>query len=62
MRLITASFLFCAICEFFFVSLEKDKNQKIFAFAYLPLMNNDGTALQDSCHDLAIYKVCIYNA
>eukprot|EP00795_Rhopilema_esculentum_P012407 gene12407-3070_t len=35
---------------------EKDKNQKIFAFAYLPLMNNDGTALQDSCHDLAIYK------
>eukprot|EP00794_Sanderia_malayensis_P005649 gene5649-6345_t len=35
---------------------EKDKGTKISAFSYLLLMNNDGTALQDSEYDLAVYK------
>ena len=36
---------------------EKDKGQRISAFSYLHLMNNDGTALQDNVYDLAVYKV-----
>ena len=41
----------------YFSPTEKDKGQKISAFSYLHLMNNDGTALEDKSYDLAVYKV-----
>lgn len=34
----------------------KDKNERPFALAFLPLMNEDGTTLSDKKFDLAIYK------
>ena len=43
------------ICEISFI--EKDKGQKISAFSFLPLMNKNGTSLEDRLYDLAVYKV-----
>lgn len=35
---------------------EKDRSQKIFSLAYVNLLSADGTCLQDSKHELAVYK------
>lgn len=35
----------------------KDKNEKPFAFSFIRLMNENGTTLKDSVHELLIYKI-----
>jgi len=35
---------------------EKDKGQKISAFSFLPLMNRNGTSLEDRLYDLTVFK------
>jgi len=39
---------------------DRDRTQKIFAFAFMRLMNRDGTTLTDGCHELMVYKVGDY--
>lgn len=36
----------------------KDRQERPFALAYLPLMQPDGTAIRDGEHSLCVYKVC----
>ena len=42
--------------EYSFVS-EKDRSQKIFSLSYINILGSDGTCLQDSTYDLAVYRV-----
>ncbi|KAI1293752.1 Dedicator of cytokinesis protein 1 [Halotydeus destructor] len=35
----------------------KDKNEKPFAFAFIKLMNGNGTTLRDQTHELLVYKI-----
>ena len=38
----------------------KDKQEKPFALAFVPLRNADGTAIADGQHELMVYKVSSY--
>jgi hypothetical protein len=40
-------------CQF----LAKDRTEKPFAMSYIKLMNNNGTTLSDTVHDLLVYRV-----
>jgi len=39
--------------------LVKDKSEKPFALAFLPLIEKAGTVIQDGHRHLVVYKVCI---
>ena len=41
----------------FFLTTDKDKSEKMFAFAFMNLMKEDGSIIQDGTHELCIYKV-----
>lgn len=36
----------------------KDKNEKPFALSFVKLMQDNGTTLRDTLHELLVYKVC----
>ncbi len=40
--------------------LVKDKSEKPFALAFLPLIEKAGTVIQDGHRHLVVYKVCIH--
>ncbi len=46
------------ICNGLFFSV-KDKSEKPFALAFLPLIEKAGTVIQDGHRHLVVYKVCI---
>lgn len=48
--LLTAVFLLCFICT------DKDKADKTFSFAFLKIMNPDGSIIRDGQHELCVYK------
>lgn len=39
--------------------LVKDKTEKPFALAFLPLIEKSGTVIQDGHRHLVVYKVCL---
>ena len=42
------------------LSLARDKAEKSFSFAYMKIMNNDGSIISDGTHELYVYEViCI---
>ena len=43
----------------YFFFLVKDKSEKPFALAFLPLIEKAGTVIQDGHRHLVVYKVCI---
>jgi hypothetical protein len=45
--------------EILFFFLVKDKSEKPFALAFLPLIEKAGTVIQDGHRHLVVYKVCI---
>ena len=39
--------------------IDKDKADKTFVFAFMKIMNEDGSILQDGTHELCMYKTCL---
>ena len=48
-----------SVSLFLYISTDKKKMDKTFAFSYLKLMREDGSILPDGTHELFVYKVII---